>query len=77
MSKWLACPIESGVQPLLRACCDKNCNSGDFIGPKFGIRGRPVKEQLKVTAMDQEVADKLWDYSSHVTEMVYPFGDVD
>lgn len=77
LSKWLACPIESGVQPLLRACCDPNCHSGDLIGPRFGIRGRPVKEQLKVTAMDQEVADKLWDYSSHVTEMVYPFGDVD
>ena len=22
LSKWLACPIESGAQPLLRACCD-------------------------------------------------------
>ena len=76
VSKWLASPMEEGVQPLLMACCAQEYQSGDFIGPKFGIRGRPVKERLKDTALNQEVAGELWDYSCQATEMYYQFGDI-
>ncbi|WP_375748880.1 oxidoreductase [Vibrio sp. HN007] len=73
LSRFAASPIQCGVQPLLRACCDPECKSGDFIGPRFGIRGRPVKTSLNSSATDSEVAEKLWDYSSEVTGVRYEF----
>lgn len=73
VSKFAASPIESGVQPLLRACCDPRAESGDFIGPRFGIYGRPVKTKLTPMAFDLDLAKRLWVYSSEATKMKYAF----
>lgn len=73
ISKIAASPIQCGVQPLLRACCDPDCHSGDFIGPKFGIRGRPVKTQITSAASNLITAQRLWDYSSEATRTYFDF----
>jgi len=72
LSKLLASPISCGVQPLLRSCCDPTLTGGELIGPKFGIRGKPVSLKIASASYNDEMADALWAYSTKKTGVSYP-----
>lgn len=72
-SRYAASPIHCGVQPLLMACTCPTIESGDFTGPRFGIRGRPVKTKISALARDEVAAKKLWDYSIKATGCEFKF----
>ncbi|WCE28373.1 SDR family NAD(P)-dependent oxidoreductase [Vibrio sp. SCSIO 43137] len=71
LSKLLASPLSCGVQPLLRSCCDPVLTGGELIGPKFGIRGKPVCQKITSASYNDEMADALWAYSVKKTGVRY------
>ncbi|MCG7587608.1 oxidoreductase [Photobacterium sp. OFAV2-7] len=73
VSKYLASSVETGVLPQLRACCDDECRGGDYLGPRFGIRGAPVKANPDPRVSSIELAEKLWELSSDLTGIQYNF----
>lgn len=73
ISKYLASSVDTGVLPQLRACCDDECRGGDYLGPRFGIRGAPVKANPDPKVSSIELAEKLWALSSDLTRIQYDF----
>lgn len=73
LSKWLASPVEKGVLPQLRACCDPCALGGEYYGPRFSICGKPVKATPDDKALSESMAQALWNYSSELTEIFYQF----
>ena len=73
LSKLLASPISCGVQPLLRACCDSELSGDELIGPKFGIRGKPIALKVSGKVKNDDLASALWAYSVKRTGVNYAF----
>lgn len=63
----VASPMEEGVLPQLRAATDPEVRPRDYYGPRFGLRGAPKKVVLKGSALDAELAKRLWSYSQELT----------
>jgi hypothetical protein len=46
--------------------------TGDFFGPRGGVRGTPVRATPSKQARDEEAARRLWDVSEQLTGVRYP-----
>lgn len=62
---------QHGVQSQLRAATDANLHGGELLGPRFLIRGGPVRERPASNARDLASASLLWDLSGAVTGAVF------
>lgn len=62
-TKVIASSVETGVAPQLRAATDPGVNKREYYGPKFGLRGGPVPEKLKGAALDDQLAEELWEFT--------------
>ena len=62
-----------GALPILRAALDENVKGGEYYGPKHKkeYKGPPVKVKPRRTAMDEELAKKLWLVSEELTNCKY------
>ncbi len=69
LAKWIASPVEKGVQPQLLAAVDPLAVPNNFYGPKYGLIGKPVK--LKLSQLDTDVAAKLWELSEKNTGVTF------
>ena len=58
---------EHGAQPQIRAAVDPTLTGGEFIGPRFLVRGKPVRETPKRNALDTTSAAWLWEQSEELT----------
>lgn len=71
LTKWLASPVSKGCLSQLRAAAGTDVTAGQFYGPRFGAFGSPVLKQMEAKALDEQVADKLWDISEKLTGVRY------
>ena len=66
---------EAGAWPTLRAATDPDLPSGTFVGPTGlrGARGAPGLETPSDAARDPETARGLWEVSTELTGVEYPW----
>jgi NAD(P)-dependent dehydrogenase (short-subunit alcohol dehydrogenase family) len=64
----------AGALPTLYAATAPEARGGEYIGPDgfLAIKGSPVVEAPKATALDEAVAKRLWTVSEELTGVVYP-----
>ena len=60
-----------GALPTLRAALDPSAHSGQFYGPRWMLRGRPVLETPSRRARDAGQAAALWTLSEELTGRSY------
>ena len=65
----------AGAWPTLRAATDPDLPSGTFVGPTGlrGARGAPGLETPSDVARDPETARRLWEVSTELTGVEYPW----
>ena len=65
----------AGAWPTLRAATDPDLPSGTFVGPTGlrGARGAPGLETPSDAARDPETARRLWEVSTELTGVAYPW----
>ena len=63
-----------GALPSLYAATADDVKGGDFYSPDAdgGYRGYPARLELLPHALDENVANKLWDLAERATGMVFP-----
>jgi NAD(P)-dependent dehydrogenase (short-subunit alcohol dehydrogenase family) len=71
----LAQSAEAGAWPTLMAATDPSVPSGAYIGPTgfMGQRGTPGFETPSEAARDVDSARRLWDMSTELTGVTYPW----
>jgi NAD(P)-dependent dehydrogenase (short-subunit alcohol dehydrogenase family) len=71
----LAQSAEAGAWPTLMAATDPSVPSGTYIGPTgfMGQRGTPGLETPSQAARDVDSARRLWDVSTELTGVSYPW----
>ena len=71
----LAQSAEAGAWPTLMAATDPSVPSGTYIGPTgfMGQRGTPGFETPSEAARDVDSARRLWDMSTELTGVTYPW----
>ncbi len=76
-NRFFAQDISMGALPTLRAACDPDISSGDFIGPSglLEVKGYPVKVPSNKQSHDPETAKELWDASEELTGVKFNFED--
>jgi len=57
-------PASRGALPLLRATTDPSVRGGGFYGPRWMMRGHPVRETPARSARDLDTARRLWERSA-------------
>lgn len=69
LSKIFAQSAAQGAWPILYAATMPAVEGGDYFGPRSlgGMRGHPRRLALSWTALDHEVAQRLWALSSELT----------
>ena len=59
----------AGARSEVRAAVDPSLSGGELIGPRFLVRGAPVREVPARNALDRGSASLLWDLSGSLTEI--------
>jgi NAD(P)-dependent dehydrogenase (short-subunit alcohol dehydrogenase family) len=59
-------PVD-GALSILRAATDPTAQSGDYFGPRWLVRGRPVLQTPGKSALDLSAAQQLWNLSEFLT----------
>ncbi len=72
LSRLAASSVETGVAPQLRAATDPVAGKRDYYGPRFGIRGSPRRIAVDDKAMDDALAERLWEVTEEITGVRYP-----
>lgn len=72
LSRLAASSVETGVAPQLRAATDPAAGKRDYYGPRFGIRGSPHRIAVDDKAMDDALAERLWQVTEEMTGVRYP-----
>ncbi len=75
VNRVVAQSAEAGAWPTLMAATDPSVPSGTFIGPTGfrGARGKPGFETPSEAARDVDAARRLWDVSTELTGVSYPW----
>lgn len=66
LTRMIAAPVKAGVRPQLFAATSPTLHGGELIGPKHGLRGRPVSVEIK-PPLDADTAARLWEISQEIT----------
>ncbi len=61
----------TGAEAQLRAAVDPSLRGGELIGPRFLVRGRPVREPPGLNARDPRSAGWLWEQSEQLTDQSF------
>ena len=61
----------SGALPSLYAATHPNVAGGEFIGPRLGVRGAPIRVKPSHLARDEALAERLWTASVEATGVGY------
>lgn len=71
----LAQSVEMGTLPILRAATDTNVTGSEYFGPtKMNeMRGYPELVKSSDKSYDKELAEKLWEVSEKLTQIIYNF----
>ncbi len=74
-NRFLAQSAEAGAWPTLMAATDPGVPGGSFLGPTQwrGQRGAPGYETPSDAARDPEAARRLWEESSRLTGVTFPW----
>lgn len=64
---FVAQPASVGALPALRAALDPDASGGEFYGPRWIVRGRPVRETPSRRARRIDDARALWTASEELT----------
>lgn len=63
---------QRGAWAPVRALIDPNVSGGEYIGPKFGTRGVPVRVRPSATSRDPEVRQRVWERCEELTGIRWP-----
>ena len=77
LSRLAASSVETGVAPQLRAATDPAAGKRGFYGPRFGIWGSARRIAVDDKAMDDSVAERLWQVTEEITGVRYPVSPAD
>jgi NAD(P)-dependent dehydrogenase (short-subunit alcohol dehydrogenase family) len=73
----LGMPPAAGVLPFLRAATDPAAKGGEYYGPRWMLRGAPVRETPSRAARNDDHARRLWERSEELTgvtfDVTHPF----
>jgi NAD(P)-dependent dehydrogenase (short-subunit alcohol dehydrogenase family) len=58
---------DRGAWPTVRAAIDPSAHGGESFGPRYRVKGRPVRETPPAIARDPEVAADIWAESERAT----------
>ncbi len=64
-------PAAAGALPLVRAATDPHAAGGQFYGPRWMARGRPVVETPSRRARNADDARRLWERSEQLTDLTF------
>ena len=62
-----------GALPQLYAATMPDVQGGEFYGPRFFVRGYPVRSRAVKRAYDRDTAARLWQVSEELTGVKYTF----
>jgi protochlorophyllide reductase len=65
-------PAATGALPAVRAAVDPGARGGEYYGPRFMVRGRPVRETPSHRARRADDAVRLWEISEELTHRTLP-----
>ncbi|WP_411107190.1 oxidoreductase [Streptomyces sp. cmx-4-9] len=68
---FLAQPAAKGALPTLYAATAPGVGPDEFIGPRFGWRGAPVRSWRAGRTLDDTAAERLWKASESLTGVSY------
>jgi NAD(P)-dependent dehydrogenase (short-subunit alcohol dehydrogenase family) len=60
-----------GAWPVVRAVADPSAVGGQYYGPRFLTRGRPVVQAPTHTSVDPEIAAELWQKAEEYTGVTF------
>ena len=66
-AKMIATSVDSGVRSQLLAATNPSIENLDFVGPRFGLFGRPTLLNRHISALDPALSSKLWQVSEELT----------
>ena len=69
----LAAPPAQGARPALYAATSPQVRSGDYIGPRSGLRGPPAPVRSSDRSHDPDLARHLWQVSEEMTGVHFSF----
>ncbi|MFG2298686.1 oxidoreductase [Streptomyces sp. NPDC048603] len=69
----VAQPASAGALPTLYAATAPGVRPDEFIGPRFGWRGAPVRSRRARWTLDDVSAARLWEASERLTGVAYDF----
>jgi NAD(P)-dependent dehydrogenase (short-subunit alcohol dehydrogenase family) len=72
-NKVFAQSAAGGALPILYAATVPELRGGEFIGPRYGSRGAPVRSWSSRAARDQATAGRLWSVSEELTGVHFDF----
>jgi protochlorophyllide reductase len=61
----------AGALPIVRAAIDPSARSGELYGPRWYVRGAPVRETPSRRARDADAAVALWARSEELTGLTF------
>ena len=59
-------------RPLFAALSNEAVGGNMYEPDEGGLRGYPVKAIIQGNAMNEEVAERLWDLAERITDIYYP-----
>lgn len=72
VTPWVGSSPAHGALSQIRAALDPTLVGGEFIGPRFRVRGQPRLERPPATARSESSAALLWQLSEQVTGVSFP-----
>lgn len=71
LARKLASSVDMGCLSQLMAATSSDVRGGQFIGPRFTLRGYPADVTRKLAELDQKVIDRLWRVTEEITGVTY------
>jgi len=75
MARYVGMSALGGALPVLRAATDPEAANGEFYGPRWNVRGAPVKLGPDEKRSAKEDTARMWDISESRTGTVFSLGN--
>lgn len=66
-------PAHMGALPTLYSATSQTIKGGEYIGPKYSVRGYPKRLDIIENLYNSDVSKKLWDVSEALTGVTFNF----
>lgn len=74
LARFAGMSAADGALPGLRAATDPDARNGEFFGPRWNLRGAPVKLKVSEKSVDREQTERMWHISEVATDTMFGVG---